>query len=204
MSVYEFSKDNNVYFEFYPNHCLCQNPGYQGDNFSGKVFCDDLYVFPSLQQPLKSSNNTTTCSPMLSLFQLWHSKLGHALSNIVHSVMRLCNIYFHKQNSLSNVCCIHQLPFSDSTTFYFTLLVLVHIDIWGPLSINASNGSKYYIAFFDAFSRFTWLYLINAKSQALSLFIRFKTYIEKQIGCVKMHPNRSCKGIYIFHSIFLC
>jgi len=40
----------------------------------------------------------------------------------------------------------------------------------------------YYVAFVDAFSKYTWLYLISHKSQATSAFLQFKSLVENQIG----------------------
>jgi len=55
----------------------------------------------------------------------------------------------------------------------------VYIDIWGLAPVTA-NGSKYYIAFLDAYSKFTWLYLSHSKSQISYVFILFKSFVENQ------------------------
>jgi len=78
----------------------------------------------------------------------------------------------------------HQLPFHDFETVYTCPFELVFADIWGSSPYHLSNGSRYYLVFLDAYLCFTWLYLISSKSQALSIFQRFKLFAEKQAGCI--------------------
>jgi len=40
----------------------------------------------------------------------------------------------------------------------------------------------YYVVFVDAFSKYTWLYLVSHKSQATSVFLQFKVLAENQTG----------------------
>ena len=65
---------------------------------------------------------------------------------------------------------------------YTNPLQLVYSDLWGPSPVLSSSGYRYYIHFIDAYSRFTWLYLLRAKSEALQAFVNFKTLVKKQIG----------------------
>jgi len=62
------------------------------------------------------------------------------------------------------------------------MLELVFVDVWGPSPIPASNGERYYIAFIYAYSRYTLLYLLHAKSQVSSTFLDFKRFVEHQTG----------------------
>ena len=54
--------------------------------------------------------------------------------------------------------------------------------IYGDPLLCASNGDRYYISFIDAFSKYTWLYLLNHKSQAIAAFYVLKHFSEKQTG----------------------
>jgi len=58
--------------------------------------------------------------------------------------------------------------------------------------VCASNGAKYYISFLDVTTRYTWLFLLHHKSQALNMLIRFKQFAENQTGfklCVIQTDN---------------
>ncbi|KAG8489179.1 hypothetical protein CXB51_017224 [Gossypium anomalum] len=53
-------------------------------------------------------------------------------------------------------------PVTNLVPLASTPFELVVADIWGPASVS-SEGHSYYISFVDAYSRFTWLYLIKHK-----------------------------------------
>jgi len=58
--------------------------------------------------------------------------------------------------------------------------MFVHFDICGPIVVPTYSGNIYFIIFVDEYSRMLWLYLINAKSDALKFFQKFKALSEKQ------------------------
>uniref|UniRef100_A0A803P4I4 Integrase catalytic domain-containing protein n=1 Tax=Cannabis sativa TaxID=3483 RepID=A0A803P4I4_CANSA len=60
------------------------------------------------------------------------------------------------------------------------VLELIHTDLWGPALIASNTNFKYYIHFVDNFSRYTWLYPLKQKSDALNAFIDFKAFAENQ------------------------
>jgi len=96
----------------------------------------------------------------------------------------------------------HQLPFSKSTTHYNVPLALVYIDIWGPSPVCASNGTRYYISFMDAYTKYTWLFLLHHKSQALTAFTRFKNFAETQTGhTLKAIQTDNAKEFLCFKNI---
>ena len=74
----------------------------------------------------------------------------------------------------------HKLHFLLSTTKTTKLLELIHTDFWGPSPVYFRDGYHYYINFVDDFSRFTWIYPLKFKSEALNVFKLFKTQVENQ------------------------
>jgi len=206
MSVSKCAQDNNVFFEFHANKCFVKHQATKEIILQGNVK-DGLYVFPSLKNINMCSVNTTTCNSVQSPFSLWHSRLGHVSMAVVKRVLTDCNITCNKQSFMCDSCIVakaHQIPFSTSNIVYDTPLQLVYIDIWGPAPINATCGARYYISFLDAFTRYTWLYLINTKSQALAVFKLFKTFAENQTGHkLKSIQTDNAKEFLCFNSI-LC
>jgi histone deacetylase 1/2 len=53
--------------------------------------------------------------------------------------------------------------------------------VWGPAT-QSVGGFKYYVSFIDAFSKFTWIYLLRAKSEVEQVFIRFQTHVERLLN----------------------
>ena len=89
------------------------------------------------------------------------------------------------QFSFCSTCCygkIHKLLFYFSDIVYTQTLQLIHSDLWGPSLLQSSSGYYYYIHFVDAYSRFSWIYLLRYKLDAFQAFLNFKTQGELQLG----------------------
>jgi len=176
ISVAKFAKDNNVYFEFHANLCFVKNQETHQTLLQG-VIKDGFYVFPPSLSTLAPSVHYASYKPKIPLLQLWHNRLGHCNFTIVKHVLNECHISYPSQTHLCDSCIQgkhHQLPFHTSVTQYTEPLQLIFIDIMGLAPICASNGARYYISFLDAHTKYTWLFLIHNKSQALNSLICFK------------------------------
>jgi len=75
---------------------------------------------------------------------------------------------------------MHQLSSKDCYSLSYSSLELVYIDIWGLAPVTSTSGAKYYITFLNAYSKFTWIYLLHPKSQVSSMFILLKTFDKNQ------------------------
>lgn len=120
-------------------------------------------------------------------FSLWHGRLGHANSNTVKIVLDICKVPFRNKNSLDfcNACCLgksHRLHAPASTHTYQTPFEVVYSDIWGPSPVVSSCGFTYYITFVDAHTRFTWIYFLKHKSEALTTFKQFYHMLQTQFS----------------------
>lgn len=75
---------------------------------------------------------------------------------------------------------MHQLPFDKSNFISSQPLEPIHSDVWGPSPMFSVNDFKYHIVFVDDFTKFTWTYLRNYKSDVLNIFKYFKATAENQ------------------------
>ena len=111
----------------------------------------------------------------------WHARLGHPATPIVRSVLHRHSLPVVSNKDVATVCDAcqqgksHQLSFSDSSRVVKTPLELIYSDVWGHAQTSVS-GHNYYVSFIDAYSRFTWLYLIERKSNVFDIFIQFILY----------------------------
>jgi transposase InsO family protein len=64
-------------------------------------------------------------------------------------------------------------------------LALVHSDICGPFRTPSLGGARYFISFINDFSRFTWVYFITRKSEALTKFKTFVAEVTSQGGHIQ-------------------
>ena len=111
-------------------------------------------------------------------------RLGHPHDQVLH-------VLFSKFKYVSNKCtnfdysctdCLygkmHKLHFPKSQFTASSPFKLSHSYLWGPTPVTSMNGFKYYVLFIDHFTRFTWLYLPQSKSEVFDKFVHFKNLIE--------------------------
>ena len=204
VSVSKFAQDNGVFFEFHATHCLVKSQDNSEVLLRGSLGKDGLCCFDDFQ-PATCSPSTTpqSCSPStlavvvpssindlpsaVSSYELWHKRLGHANHEALKGVLSLCNIPLPNKTAFPfcSSCCLgksHRLSSTASTTIYSAPLELVFADLWGPAAYESSCGFTYFLTCVDAFSRFTWIFLLKKKSETFSAFVQFKTMAELQFN----------------------
>lgn len=162
VSVSQFARDNNVFFDFHPHSCFVKSQVSRQVLLKGNLGHDGLYRFDNIHllkspcsasnlSPMSSfmnSNNTAVLNTVVapsSTFGLWHSRLGHAHSNSVKAVLDLCKIPYQSKGilDLCVACCLgksHRLHAPSSPRVYHTPFELVYCDLWGPAPFISSNG----------------------------------------------------------------
>ena len=73
-------------------------------------------------------------------------------------------------------------PFYASNTSVEQPFDIIHSDIWTS-PVPSVSGIRYYLLFLDHFSQFIWVYPLHRKSDTLSKFIHFSTYVQTQFHC---------------------
>lgn len=204
MSVSKFVKDNQVYFEFHSHFCVGKSQVSNEILLQGSVGPDGLYSFPNLQLqsfPFNSSpasyfvSNSSysnsvfpNCTNSVASVEtkssnLWHARLGHPNFHVMKLILQQCNIQLSNKNAVDFCasCCVgksDRLPSSLSNIVCSAPLELIYSDLWGPSPVTSTNGFLYYITFVDAFSKYTWIYLLKNKSETFSIFQQFKAMVE--------------------------
>ncbi|KAK1577018.1 hypothetical protein Q3G72_018477 [Acer saccharum] len=142
-----------------------------------QVPCVNMVANDCVQETSVNNKNSVT---------LWHNKLGHPSRQVLQQVLKQLNVSCHKSDIEWCDACklgkMHQLPFQKSDIKSTVPLELIFTDIWGPSPMISTTGHKYYISFVDDYTRFTWLFPISLKSEALSVFLKFKKQVELQFG----------------------
>ncbi|GJW15297.1 retrovirus-related pol polyprotein from transposon TNT 1-94 [Tanacetum coccineum] len=59
-------------------------------------------------------------------------------------------------------------------------LHLLHMDLFGPVSLMFINHEKYTLVIVDEYSRYTWVHFLRKKSQAPEIFMSFMRMVENQ------------------------
>lgn len=177
VSVQEFCKDNNVYFEFHHDFFVVKD--YLGNLLHQGAFKDGLYSFSRSVASLHPHCFSAIRAP----YQLWHQRLSHASPSVAHKAVSAFT--FPAANKRHPVCsdCQHakscSLPFSSRLHTSKFPLDLVYSDVWGPASTLSNSGCRYYVSFLDDCTKFLWLFPLKLKSDVASLFLQFQSYVER-------------------------
>lgn len=142
--------------------------------------------------PLHIQHDIQTCfnMQMSDSSWLWHMRYGHLNFNGLKTLQQKTMVTGLPHISCpSKVCeeCVvgkqHRDPFPKGNTWRAKkALQLVHSDICGPINPASNSNKRYFITFTDDYSRKTWVYFLQQKSEALIVFKSFKNFVEKESG----------------------
>ena len=59
---------------------------------------------------------------------------------------------------------------------------LIHSDVWGPAQNFRLGGNRYFVSFIDEYTRHSWIYLIERKSEVFDSFRDLKGFVETETG----------------------
>ncbi|GKV33525.1 hypothetical protein SLEP1_g42028 [Rubroshorea leprosula] len=94
--------------------------------------------------------------------------------------------HFDSPSKICEICMVnkqHRDSFpKDRSWRAKQVLDLVHSDLCGPINPTSNGGKQYFITFVDDYSRKTWVYFLQTKSEALAAFKNFKVLAENEVG----------------------
>ncbi|KAF7801742.1 Retrovirus-related Pol polyprotein from transposon TNT 1-94 [Senna tora] len=107
---------------------------------------------------------------------LWHERLGHLSHNVLAHIAAIS----HKEDTgVCNTCHFAKqtrLSFPISQTCSTECFELIHVDDWGPYSVESLSVARYMLTIVDDFSRTVWVYLMHCKAQVVGLLTTFINY----------------------------
>jgi histone deacetylase 1/2 len=164
LSTSLLAQGHHAFVEYWPNSFFIKDQDTREVLLQGRCV-GGLYPIPpsSVSSSNHQAHGVIKSSPLL-----WHMRLGHPSSVVVHQVLQDNKISFSESNkeSVCDACQMaksHQLPYPKSTSVSSSPLELVFSDVWGPAS-ESFGRYKYYVSFIDDYSKFTWVYLLEKKS----------------------------------------
>ncbi|WVZ69170.1 LOW QUALITY PROTEIN: hypothetical protein U9M48_018003 [Paspalum notatum var. saurae] len=113
---------------------------------------------------------------------LWHRRLAHVGMSTLKKVMKkdlvrgLKDITFEKDKLCSACQASKQVANTHpSKTFMSTSrpLELLHMDLFGPTTYTSIGGNNYGFVIVDDFSRYTWIYFLEDKTEVTHVFSKF-------------------------------
>ena len=177
ISVAKLCESLSCVFHFKYDKCLIQ------DKTSFKMIGlasqqDGLYKFhvsnlasvnsisSKINVPCTISAITCNSNTSIPIKALWHFRLGHLSHQRMDKVSSLYSSITNDNKATCDICHFakqHHIPFTSSLSHASSNFELLHLDIWGPLSISYVHGHKYFLTIVDDHSRFLWTILLKTK-----------------------------------------
>lgn len=183
ISINTLIKDAKCSAHFYPEYCLLQE-SIQGSMIGRGTLTCNLYVLDTVDLP-----SVNLCGTLQVDGHLWHQRLGHPSLNKLQFIPGILSV--SKSSSTSIVQCPvcplakqKRLPFVSHNHLADKLFDIVHLDIWGPFSVESTEGYRYFLTIVDDCTRVTWIYFLRNKSDVSTIFPSFLTHVKTQYNSV--------------------
>lgn len=139
-----------------------------------------LYILRNGSIPTRSVNRCANNVQLLSDSSvLWHKRMGHALVEVLKRHAALSHLKYEDHECI--VCPLAKLTklsFQPSISRSKDPFSLLHCDIWGPYRVPTYNNKRFFVTIVDDYSGFTWLFLIQFKSEVIVVLRDFLTRIQ--------------------------
>jgi hypothetical protein len=186
ISIQKLCLDNDCYFILTSTHYYVLNLQthkilLEGESENG------MYPLRSGKKTHQYNKDFTAMIGIRTSSLVWHFRLGHPSSEIVTRVVKDNKLPLSSSDLNKIICSSCQLGkgkkqyFHTSNRISTHPLQLIHSDLWTS-PIASITGFKYYVAFIDDFSRYTWIYPLHRKFDTFDTFIKFKTLVENQFS----------------------
>jgi transposase InsO family protein len=131
--------------------------------------------------------------------QQWHEKLSHQNIQYVRNYLKRMQIpYMETKNEFFCEACVygkqHREPFTLSSTTTTKPGQIIHSDVCGPMEEKSLGGKRYFVIFKDDYSKYTYVYFMNQKSEVKDKLELFLNTIKNQLD-IKVNTLRSDCGL---------
>nr|GFA02720.1 retrovirus-related Pol polyprotein from transposon TNT 1-94 [Tanacetum cinerariifolium] len=186
------------------NYQIAQILGY-GDLVQGTVTIKRVYYVEGLNHNLFSVGQfcdvdlevafrKSTCyirdlkGNDLLIAWLWHRRLSHLNFDTINLlskndiVVGLPKLKFIKDH----LCSYFELGKAKQKSFQTKTtpsskrqLLLLHMDLCGPMRVESINGKKYVLVIIDDYSKYTWTYFLRSKDETREVLIEFLRLVQR-------------------------
>ena len=129
---------------------------------------------------------------------VFHAAYGHQNEVLLRETAKAQNVILTGEMQPCLGCSLAKglrkpIP-SSSTTRATTKLARVYVDLCGPKSVASRGGKRYVLLVRDCYTRFTWIYFLKSKSEAVDCFRRFLCDVRADGVPSKVQKVRSDSG----------
>ena len=129
-------------------------------------------------------------------------RLGHINPNRIHGLVKsgILNSLAFEPIPMCEPCLEGKMtkrPFKAKGYRATKLLELVHINVCGPMRVQAKGGYEYFVTFTDDYSRYGFVYLMRQNFETFDKFREYKAKAEKKLGVHIKHLRSDRGGEYL-------
>ncbi|CAA3023561.1 retroelement pol poly [Olea europaea subsp. europaea] len=183
LSVSSLTTGTNLSLNFFHDQFIIQEASSRKMIGKGSII-QGLYVLDT-----KDFNSVSDAFIGSVSAHVWHNRLGH-LSFKRLDVLKDHLPYDTEMSNKHLPCYIcplakqRRLSFESHNHLSNQPFDLIHCDIWGPYHVTSHFGYRYFMTLVDDHFRFTWLYMLKQKSDAVGAVHRFFNLVATQFRAV--------------------
>lgn len=176
ISIHKLASDNQCYAKFSPLKCeIVSNESHQVIA-EGIISSGLYYMTDAVQGQSHMAKNSAA-----DQFNLWHNRLGHTSATVMTKIDHIKQSVSSSTDKVCITCPLAKftkLPYSLSSSHAKSPFELVHVDTWGPYKELTRGRYRYFLTLVDDFSRMTWIYLMEFKSDFLDKLKMFCAHVK--------------------------
>ena len=174
---------------FYVDCCFIQELSQGLMIGRGRLF-HNLYILEPETASLPASSKPAAFHFTGSVIEdgkLWHQRLGHPSSIVLHKLVSDIPSLksFNHEVSPCSICPLakqKRIAYVSHNNLALHPFDLVHLDVWGPFSIESVEGFKYFLTLVDDCTRTTWVYMLRNKKEVSVVFPEFIKLVSTQFN----------------------
>lgn len=183
LSIHKLACDNRCHIMFLPDKCVIQNSITSKVQGEGLLRNGLYYLTCDISRPCINSAYGASFdnASFKDSYEMWHNRLGHAPATKIKLIPQLKTKVKYSENKVCITCPLARftnVPLSLSNSHASECFDLVHADIWGPYRVCTRQKYKFFLTLVDDCTRMVWVYLLQYKSEFLSVFKCFLHYID--------------------------
>jgi hypothetical protein len=155
----------------------------KNDVFVGKGYIDQGLFVLSIDKVI-NENGSSSCAYLVDSINICHGRLGHVNLGYIKKMKEsgIINSLSETNMDKCEICAETKITKKPCKSIYreTELLGLIHSDLGDLKHTMTRGGKRFYVIFVDDYSRFTKLYLLRSKDEALEMLIKYKTEVENQ------------------------
>jgi hypothetical protein len=190
LAVSKLCQSTHCSVQFLDSQCLIQDPKSLRMIGSAREH-EGLYYLNLADKIAHVTTIDGSHLPTIPKEALWHFRLGHLSHSRITRLHTKFPYVIIDQNGVCDICHLakqKKLPYSSSFNKADAAYDVIHLDIWGPISIKSIHGFSYFLTAVDDYSRFTWIILMKNKSET-------RQHVVNLVKMIKTQHNHDVKII---------